>query len=159
MGRLDLLKQRTSELLIDLIGRNRLSNRKLGEIMGCGRNTISNYRQKKTTPNQDFLTKLMLFFGVNMNWLFHGRGPRYHGDGQGPMQIVSLDASDDRLASGMAKTACILTSDTPAARSLALLIEHFDRGERAMTKHRRLVEEEKRLRARLESFDREANES
>lgn len=98
MDRFDLIKKRTGELLVELIERNHLSNQKLGEIMKCGRNTIDNYRNGKTIPKLEFITRLALKFGVNVEWLYHGRGRRYVGDGLGPIERIHGAGSHDRTS-------------------------------------------------------------
>ncbi len=85
MDQLDLIKKRTSKLIIDLKNRNHLTNRKLCKLLECSRNTIDNYLHCKRMPRTEVINGLARLFGVNMDWLYHGRGKRYHGDGMGPI--------------------------------------------------------------------------
>ncbi len=75
------IQERISMLLVDIIKRNGLSNEKLGGILGCGRNTINNYRLFRTTPSTPFINKLAEFYGARVNWIYNGEGSMYNGDG------------------------------------------------------------------------------
>ncbi len=70
-------------LIIDVIEKNKLSNVKLAEIMGYGRNTIDNYRQAITAPGSEFLSLLSDYFGVNATWVHYGDGGPYNDDEMG----------------------------------------------------------------------------
>ncbi len=170
MDRFDDMKDRSGDILIDLIKRNHLTNEKMGEIMGCGRNTINNYRRKKVLPKPEFLTRLALLFGVNMEWMYHGRGMRYHGDGLGPMKqpysawieargpaTARADAApaDFRLVEAMEKTTRILRSNSPYSFGFALLVDHLDRGHRAAMKKATMDEEKKRLQETKDALSQE----
>ncbi len=80
MDQEDRIKERVSDLIIDLIHRCNLSNVKLSEILGCNRNTVNNHRLQAHLPRLNFITKLATHFNVNLNWVYFGEGEMYHGD-------------------------------------------------------------------------------
>lgn len=94
MSRMDLVKERTGDIIDDLINRNNLSNAKLAEIMECSTNTIDQYRRRKHVPKSTFLHTLYDKFDVNMCWMYQGKGERYLGSGSGLLK-QSGDESDD----------------------------------------------------------------
>lgn len=80
MDQEEIIKERVSNVLVDVIQRNELSNVKLSKILNCNRNTINNHRLKAHVPRLTLITKLALKFNVNLNWLYYGVGPMYLGD-------------------------------------------------------------------------------
>ncbi len=89
------VQKRSSWIIIDIIERNGLSNTKLGEIMGCGKNTINNYRHAITTPGAEFIANLSNYYDVSVEWLHTGIGEPYKGD------WMEADGKADGEADGM----------------------------------------------------------
>ncbi|MCP4691772.1 MAG: helix-turn-helix transcriptional regulator [Desulfobacterales bacterium] len=159
------MQKRTSALLIDLINRNGLSNRKLGRIMNLGRNTINNYRRLKATPSSTFFHELAELFDVNLTWVYTGKGEMYHGDGlwRGKRHYITMGydpdtgpeslekeipfgedqdvSKDGRVSETLKKALVILKSGTTYANDLFMDIEHMDRAMKATMEYDKMADD------------------
>ncbi len=180
------IRARVGELLVDLIEKNGLSNKKLGEIMGCGRNTINNYRRLNTTPNSNFINKLAELFDVNLTWLYTGDGEMYRGDGLGPgknahvaddyemdleepqefenvetgMDIPGEDESpmqNVQITAALEKAARILESESSYSNVLIMNIEHLERALNATKNYGEMYEELNQLQSDVISLQKKLN--
>ncbi len=108
--------KRTAMIMVDIIEKNNLSNDRMGAILGCGKNTIHNYRNLITTPSTDFIIKLSSYYGVNVEWLQTGIGDPYYEDGTGPREPLDerSDESGEYPLAGSA-TSVFSEAETVAA--------------------------------------------
>lgn len=78
------MMKRAGMVIRAIMERNRLTNSRMSRIMGCGKNTIQNYKSSITMPPLTFIAKLANYYGVSVNWVHFGEGVPFHVDGTGP---------------------------------------------------------------------------
>ncbi|MCP4692933.1 MAG: hypothetical protein GY859_33135 [Desulfobacterales bacterium] len=116
------LRDRAAAIIEDIIETYDLSDKKLAEIMKCGKNTISKYRNAITTPGTKFMTRLSRYFGICVEWFHTGAGLPYYGEGMGgvePLDTKSglapypLAGSEDGAARGAESVAAPKSAYSP----------------------------------------------
>lgn len=73
------LKERTKWIIEYVIKREKLSNYKLGKILGVKPDTVKSYRSKLANPKIDFIVTLCDRFGIDLFWFAKGEGEPFAG--------------------------------------------------------------------------------
>ena len=76
------LKERFSEIIIEIQKDWGVSNVKLAEMLGCNKNTINNYKLKRTSPHKYMIDNLCATFKANPEWIYHGQGEAFPEDAE-----------------------------------------------------------------------------
>ncbi len=84
------MMERTAAIIIDIIEKHGLSNSRLACTVGCGKNTIRNFRKLVTPPSTEIIFNLSDNFNVNVEWLYSGQGNPYYEEGMSPGEPLGL---------------------------------------------------------------------
>jgi hypothetical protein len=71
------LKKRLSQIIIEVIKNENLSNVKMGKALGVDKNTIDAYRRMTRGSNTEFVAKFCEKYHVNPDWILFGKGNKY----------------------------------------------------------------------------------
>jgi len=153
------LKSRVSEIIIEIIGRDQLSNVKMGAAMKVDKNTIDNYRQKISMPNIEFMARFCEEYNVNPNWVLFGNGDKYINKSETPepAPIYKVEAppdDDPRIVDLLTMTKETLVSGTGYSDSLAVSIRSFYNAAKTERRLDEIERETSELKKQVDKFAR-----
>ena len=66
-----------SERIFQLLAEQKKKQADLARVLGVRQNTITNWKQAKTSPASEHLEAIAAFFGVSIDYLVTGREPQH----------------------------------------------------------------------------------
>lgn len=172
MSRMSGIRERISWILADIGERHRLSRNMLGDALGCSAPVFRNYINMLSTPSPFFITRLWEMYGVNIEWIYHNKGPPYRGDGnrshlpegeaEAPGSAPGADdepgAPSSRKEAQLERIHRILRSGGRRAAALTMLIDEAYNGLRIENKNKELRKEHARIKDDLDALTKRLEE-